>query len=116
MSDAARTGCAGARLTQLLEHFWSERRAVADLLATPLVNRLATELGRKLAASIEGLRMDAALRVAHTQIVYMQLWVSGETQAAPGNMAKILARSSSALVATLREESGWHSSWYCASR
>lgn len=116
MSDAARTGCVGPGLTQLLEHFWSERRAVADLLATPHVDRLATELARNLAAAIEGLRPDAALRVAHTQIVFLQLWVSGKTQAAPGNMAQILARSSLALVATLREDNGWHSSTNGASR
>lgn len=116
LSDAARTGRAGAALTNLLEHFWAERRAVTDLLATPHVSRLVTELGQNLAAAIAGLRRDDALRVAHTQIGFLRLWVSGETQATPGNMARILATSSSALVATLREENGWHSSPNCASR
>lgn len=101
LADAARTGDASTALTDLLEHFWTERRAVADLLATAHANRLVTELSRKLMEAIAGLGRDDATRVAHTQIGFLRLWICGETRATPSDMARILATSSSALVATL---------------
>ncbi|MFT3808409.1 MAG: hypothetical protein QM698_00670 [Micropepsaceae bacterium] len=99
LAAAAQTGEVTPGLIALLEHFWAERRGAADLLASSSVDRLAKGLSAELGLRIRDLDRPGALRIAQSQISFLRLWVTGETPCSPVDMAAILARSSSALVA-----------------
>lgn len=99
LASATETERVTPSLTALLEHFWAERRGAADLLATPHASRVAKGLSIALKSKIDGLGHADAIRIAHSQMAFLRLWLTGEAPCSPGEMAKIFVTSSAALVA-----------------
>jgi hypothetical protein len=78
----------------LLEHFWRERRVAVELLGQPSANRLARKLGEQINAKHRDLERDDAVRVAHTQLTLLRLWLGGETPGSAAEVAGKIAKSS----------------------
>ncbi len=94
LSTAAVEGKASTQLIELLDHFWNGRRAAVELLGQPSANRLARKLGEQINAKYSGLERADAVRVAHTQLTLLRLWLGGETPGSAADVAGKIARSS----------------------
>jgi AcrR family transcriptional regulator len=94
LSKAAVEGKASPQLIELLEHFWRERRVAVELLGQPSANRLARKLGEQINAKHRDLERDDAVRVAHTQLTLLRLWLGGETPGSAAEVAGKIAKSS----------------------
>jgi AcrR family transcriptional regulator len=94
LSAAAVEGKASQQLIELLEHFWNERRVAVELLGQPSANRLARKLGEQISAKNRGLESADAVRVAHTQLTLLRLWLGGETPGSAADVAGKIAKSS----------------------
>lgn len=105
LSTAAVEGKASPQLIELLEHFWNERRVAAKLLGQPSANRLARKLGEQISAKHRGLESADAVRVAHTQLTLLRLWLSGETPGSAADVAGKIAKSSVLQIAAFIEHS-----------
>lgn len=94
LSAAAVEGKASPQLIELLEHFRNERRVAVELLEQPSANRLARKLGEQINAKESRLERADAIRIAHTQLTLLRLWLNGETPGLAADVAGKLARSS----------------------
>ena len=94
LSTAAVEGSVSPQLIELLEHFWSERRVALELLGQPSANRLARRLGEQINAKHSDLARADAVRVAHTQLTLLRLWLSGETPGSAADVSGKIAKSS----------------------
>jgi AcrR family transcriptional regulator len=94
LSTAAVEGKASPQLIGLLEHFLNERRVAVELLEQPSANRLARKLAEQINAKESRLECADAVRIAHTQLTLLRLWLSGETPDLAANVAETIAKSS----------------------
>lgn len=94
LSTAAIEGEASPQLIALLEHFWTERRVAVELLGQPSADRLARKLAEQISAKASGLERADAVRIAHTQLTLLRLWLGGETPGSAADLAQKIARSS----------------------
>lgn len=94
LSTAAVEGKSSPQLVGLLDHFWNERRVAVELLRQPSANRLARKLGEQINAKESRLDRADAIRIAHTQLTLLRLWLSGETPDLAADVAEKIAKSS----------------------
>ena len=102
-STAAVEGKASPQLMELLDHFWNERRVAVELLGQPSANRLARKLGEQIKAKNRSLEPADAIRVAHTQLTLLRLWLGGETPGSAADVAGKIAKSSVLQIAAFVE-------------
>lgn len=92
IADEITAQAAGQRLTALLQHFWDQRHGRRDVLTGAFAERLVRALSALIAERAPELNRNGALRIAHTQIALVHLWLSGATpDTAPDLAATMIA-------------------------
>lgn len=104
LSRAAVEGEANPKLIELMEHFWARRHLAVEILGQPSIKRLARNLGEQI--QTKDIRLDRAdaLRIAHTQLTLLKLWLSSETPSSSDEIARKIARSSFMQIAAFVED------------
>ena len=103
IADATTGVASQERLVPILEHLREYRRGAIEMLSGPLSTRLMRALASLVAERLPASAGRDALHLAHMELGFIHLWLTGETPYSAPELADRMIRSAEAFRAAMIE-------------